>query len=280
MKGLHMRLHKPDVRMVAVSDLIVDEDYQREAIAAHVAGIAKNFDEEAFGLVTAAERADGSLHPVDGLQRLTSASQCGATHVPCVIIKSDGPQHEAALFKKLNKRRGLTTAQLFKSDVCSGDPDAIAVYEAITAAGLNVRGMKASGRRQSIGGVKQCQTAYRRMGGGEAGASHVSEVLKILRTTWGHEHHETAYHCAVIGGLAFFLRRFGDRVVRKRLTEKMERLTPNKLMGLHGDIMKMMSGTTRDEGVGRAFFHVYNKGLRTPLDWELDRVDVPQEAVA
>lgn len=280
LKGLHMRLHKPDVRMVAVSDLVVDEDYQREAIAAHVAGIAKNFDEEAFGLVTAAERSDGSLHPVDGLQRLTSASQCGATHVPCVVIKSEGQQHEAALFRKLNKRRSLSTSQLFKSDVCAGDADAVAVYEAITSAGLNVRGMKPNGRRQSIGGVKQCQTAYRRMGGGEAGASHVTEVLKILRTTWGEQHHETAYHCAVIGGLAFFLRRFGDNVDRKRLRGLMEKQSPNRLMG-NGDTFKMMSGTTRDEGVARAFFEVYNKNLTANrLDWDESRVDLLEAAVA
>jgi hypothetical protein len=55
-----MRLHKPDVRMIAVSDLIVDENYQRDAIAAHVAGIAKSFDEEAFGLIHVAERDDGT----------------------------------------------------------------------------------------------------------------------------------------------------------------------------------------------------------------------------
>ena len=275
-----MRLHKPDVRMVAVSDLIVDEDYQREAIRAHVSGISKNFDEEAFGLVTAGERTDASLHPVDGLQRLSAAMLCGATHVPCIIIKSRGPEHEAELFGKLNKRRGLSTHQLFKADVCAGKPDAVAVYEAITEAGLNVRGMKANGRRHSIGGVKQCQTAYRRMGGGDVGATHVCEVLTMLRRAWGSEHCETAYHCAVIGGLAFFLKRFGDGVDRNRISQKMERLSPNKLMGLYGDIMKMMSGTTRDEGVGKAFFHVYNKGLRRPLDWDRDRVDIAAEAVA
>jgi hypothetical protein len=275
-----MRLHKPDVRMVAVGDLIVDEEYQREAIAAHVAGIAKNFDEEAFGVIVAGERDDGSLHPVDGFQRLNAAMERGATHVPCQIIKSRGPEHEAELFGKLNKRRGLSTHQLFKADVCAGKPDAVAVYDAITAAGLNVRGMKPNGKRQSIGGVKQCQTAFRRMGGGESGAAHVTEVLTTLRRTWGEQHHETAYHCAVIGGLAFFLRRFGDNVDRKRLRGLMERQSPNKLMG-NGDTFKMMSGTTRDEGVARAFFEVYNKGLTSRrLDWDESRTDIAVEAVA
>jgi hypothetical protein len=275
-----MRLHKPDVRMVAVGDLIVDEEYQREAIAAHVAGIAKNFDEEAFGVIVAGERDDGSLHPVDGFQRLNAAMERGATHVPCQIIKSRGPEHEAELFGKLNKRRGLSTHQLFKADVCAGKPDAVAVYEAITAAGLNVRGMKPNGKRQSIGGVKQCQTAFRRMGGGETGAAHVTEVLTMLRRTWGQEHHETAYHCAVIGGLAFFLRRFGDNVDRKRLQGLMERQSPNALIG-NGDTFKMMSGTTRDEGVARAFHKVYNVRLGSKaLDWDESRVDILVEAVA
>lgn len=275
-----MRLHKPDVRMVAVSDLIVDEDYQREAIAAHVAGIAKNWDDDAFGVIHVAERDDGSLRVVDGFQRLSAARERAITHVPALVTKSRGQKHEAELFGRDNKRRGLSTHQLFKADVCAGKPDAVAVYEAITSAGLNVRGMKANGRRQSIGGVKQCQTAYRRMGGGEAGEAHVKEVLTMLRTTWGQQHHETAYHCAVIGGLAFFLRRFGDNVDRKRLRGLMERQSPNKLMG-NGDTFKMMSGTTRDEGVARAFFEVYNTrmGARR-LDWDESRVDVPQEAVA
>lgn len=275
-----MHLHKPDVRMVAVSDLIVDESYQREAIAAHVAGIAKHFDEEAFGVIVAGERQDGSLHPVDGFQRLNAAMERGLTKVPCQVIPSRGPEHEAELFGKLNKRRGLSTHQLFKADVCAGRPEAVAVYDAITAAGLNVRGMKANGKRHSIGGVKQCQTAYRRMGGGETGAAHVTEVLKILRTTWGEQHHETAYHCAVIGGLAFFLRRFGDNVDRKRLRGIMEKQSPNRLMG-NGDTFKMMSGTTRDEGVARAFFEVYNKNLTAHrLDWDDNRVDLLEEAVA
>jgi hypothetical protein len=275
-----MRLHKPDVRMVAVGDLIVDEEYQREAIAVHVAGIAKNFDEEAFGVIVAGERDDGSLHPVDGFQRLNAAMERGVSHVPCQIIKSRGAEHEAELFGKLNKRRGLSTHQLFKADVCAGKPDAVAVYEAITEAGLNVRGMKPNGRRQSIGGVKQCQTAYRRVGGGEAGMAHVTEVLRTLRTHWGQEHSEGAYHCGVIGGLAFFLRRFGDNVDRKRLRKIMEGNTPVKLMS-QGDTFQMMSGTTRDAGVALAFFEVYNKGLTARrLDWEKSRVDLLEEAVA
>lgn len=275
-----MKLHKPDIRMIAVGDLIVDEDYQREAISAHVAGIAKNFDEQAFGVIVAGERDDLTLHPVDGFQRLNAAMERGVSHVPCQVFKSRGRDHEAELFGKLNKRRGLSTHQLFKADVCAGKTDAVAVYEAITAAGLNVRGMKPNGRRHTIGGVKQCQTAFRRMGGGEAGAAHVTEVLRILRTTWGEQHQETAFHCAVIGGLAYFLRRFGDRVDRSRIMGKMERTSPNTLMGMYGDILKMMSGTTRDEGVARAFFAIYNKGLRNTLHWDQDRADVAQEAVA
>jgi len=275
-----MKLHKPDIRMIAVGDLVVDEDYQREAISAHVAGIAKNFDEQAFGVIVAGERDDGTLHPVDGFQRLNAAMERGVSHVPCQVFKSRGCDHEAELFGKLNKRRGLSTHQLFKADVCAGKADAVAVYEAITAAGLNVRGMKSNGRRHTIGGVKQCQTAFRRMGGGDAGAAHVTEVLRILRTTWGEQHQETAFHCAVIGGLAYFLRRFGDRVDRSRIMGKMERTSPNTLMGMYGDILKMMSGTTRDEGVARAFFAIYNKGLRNTLHWDRDRADVPQEAVA
>jgi len=278
-KGHAMNLRKPDVRMVAVSDLNVDEEYQRQAIVAHVAGMAKNWDEEAFAVIVAGEREDGSIHVVDGFQRLNAAMRMGVEKVPTVVIQSRGREHEAELFGKLNKRRGLSTHQLFKANVCAGEAEAVAVYGAITEAGLNVSGMKSNGRRQSIAGVKQCINAYRRMGGGDDGVKHVTEVLKILRLTWGEQHSETAYHCAVIGGLAFFLARFGDRIERKRLRDRMERMSPNKLMGM-GDTFKMMSGTTRDEGVAKAFFEAYNHGLRNKLEWEQDRVDVDAEVLA
>jgi hypothetical protein len=43
----------------------------------------------------------------------------------------------------------------------------------------------------------------------------------------------------------------------------------------------MMSGTTRDEGVARAFFEVYNKNLTAKrLDWDESRVDLLAEAIA
>lgn len=266
--------------MVDIEDLIVDATYQREAIAAHVAGITKNFDAEAFGTITAAERKEGTLHPVDGFQRYSVACAMGARTVPCQIIQSRGPEHEAELFGKLNKRRGLSTYQLFKAEVRAGKPESVSVYEAVTESGLNVYGMPSNGRRHGIKGVKQCVNAFRRAGGGDAGAAHVTEVLRMLRLAWGTLHKETAYHSAVIGGLAYFLRRFGAKVDRKRMLDRMERMTPNKLMG-HGDSIKMMSGTTRDEGVGRAFFEVYNKGMKKySLEWEQDREDGPQVAGA
>jgi hypothetical protein len=270
-----MHLHKPDTRMVDVDDLNVSEEYQREMIVPHINEMEKNFDPEAFGLPLAGERDDGSLWLVDGFQRVSMARKLGIKRVPCEIVKSNGVQHEAALFRKRARRRNLSACQLFKALVAEGDEQARQILAVVNDVGLNVAGMAQSRRGGTLGCIKSCRDAFRL-----GGAEHLSLVLTTLKRAWGGGH-ENAYHQAMVGGLSLFLFRYHGEVDMRRLTNKMAAESPAHVLG-QAKPFKLMHGGSRDKAVGHAFKAYYEMGLRKKLpQWEdVEDESSVEEAVA
>lgn len=270
-----MHLHKPDTRMVDVDELNVSDEYQREMIVPHINEMEKNFDAEAFGLPLAGEREDGSLWLVDGFQRVSMARKLGIRRVPCEIVKSQGVQHEAALFRKRARRRNLSACQLFKALVAEGDEEAQQILRIVNAAGLNVAGMAQSRRGGSIACIKSCRDAFKL-----GGAEHLSLVLTTLKRAWGGGH-ENAYHQAMVDGLSLFLFRYQGEVDIRRLTGKMASESPLHVLG-QAKPFKLMHGGSRGKAVGHAFKAYYDLGLRKKLPPWSDKDDSTQveEAVA
>jgi hypothetical protein len=67
---------KSALRVVKLSDLSVDQSYQREVKSGHKS-IVSDFNEEALGVPLVGQRSDGSLWIVDGLQRVTALKKLG-----------------------------------------------------------------------------------------------------------------------------------------------------------------------------------------------------------
>jgi hypothetical protein len=270
-----MHLHKPDTRMVDVESLNVSDEYQREMILPHISEMEKNFDAEAFGLPLAGEREDGSLWLVDGFQRVSMARNLGIKRVPCEIVKSQGVQHEAALFRKRARRRNLSACQLFKALVAEGNDEAKQILEVVNGVGLNVAGMAQLKRGGSIGCIKSCRDAFKL-----GGADHLSLVLTTLKRAWGGGH-ENAYHQAMVDGLSLFLFRYHGEVDIKRLTSKMASESPSHVLG-QAKPFKLMHGGSRGKAVGHAFKAYYDIGLRKKLPaWDdADEASELEAAVA
>lgn len=101
-------LGKPGhMRMIRLADLHVDHSYQRpEVTDGSVLAIARDFTWEAAQVCTVMERSNGTLWVVDGQQRVLALQRRGdVTVVPCIVYKSNGPEHEARIFKMINERR-------------------------------------------------------------------------------------------------------------------------------------------------------------------------------
>jgi len=97
---------------VPVDSIRVDKSYQRDEVSlSNTLNKARGFDWAAFGSLILAERPNGNLYVVDGLQRLLAARHRGdIARVPCIVFQSDGPEQEAKHFLQANDDRKYVSA--------------------------------------------------------------------------------------------------------------------------------------------------------------------------
>ena len=129
---------KPNIVLLAIAQLLSDPDYQR-GVLGHHNRIAKSLNADAFMVPLVGERPSGEKFVIDGLQRITALREAGYTHVWCILIKSTGQAHEAAVFDLVNGLRvGLNPRALFKARLTAGDPTVNKIYTAARDAGFTV----------------------------------------------------------------------------------------------------------------------------------------------
>ena len=92
--------------LLLVDDLEVDHSYQRPEVSEfNTLATAREFSWAAFGSVIVMERESGRKFIVDGQQRWLAAKRRGIDKIPCLVFKSDGRDHEALAFCRLNTNR-------------------------------------------------------------------------------------------------------------------------------------------------------------------------------
>lgn len=196
-----MRILKTENRKIAVESLQIADSYQRTVVASRVNRIAKNLDSDAFGSLTVGERRDGTLWVVDGMQRLTAARKLGITSVPCDVFKSEGPEHEARVFRLKNKERtGVSATSLFRAQLVEKDEQSVDIDTIVRKAGLRMRFENGPHGWPFVKAVVALEQSY-----GRVGADGLAQVLSIICVAWSGE--SDALRGDIIGGLAHFLKR-------------------------------------------------------------------------
>lgn len=160
----------PTVQYCLVDQLEVDETYQRsidnnesQALIVH---IALNWHWGRAQLLNVSRR-DGKLFVVDGQHRLQAAKLRGdIQQLPCLVEEFASVAEEAALFDDLNgKRRPVSALDKFRAALVAGDPDCVAIGEAMKRAGLTLArhgnpGFWKPGEISNIGGVKRAWKSW------------------------------------------------------------------------------------------------------------------------
>jgi hypothetical protein len=126
---------------VEVDVLNIDYAYQRPEVSTkNTLAIASKFNWVAFNSIVVMERANGEKYVVDGQQRLLAARRRGdIREVPCMLFKSDGPEHEAIAFISLNVRRtNVPAVAKFKAKVSAGENPETQISEWLATQGLAV----------------------------------------------------------------------------------------------------------------------------------------------
>ena len=173
----------PVLQFMQPAELQIDPQYQRSIEGRQsqslIAKIAQGWNWDLCQPLVIARRSEEGLFVIDGQHRLEAARLRGdITQLPCVVVDYAGAAEEAASFVHLNQqRRPLTTLDLFKAALASGDEEAQAIMAALTEAGLGLTNSNnidrwKPGQVQIIGGI---QRLWRR-----EGQEVVSKALDLL----------------------------------------------------------------------------------------------------
>jgi hypothetical protein len=131
----------PEMRWVLLSQLVIDDSYQRPLLDANwrrIRAIAEGFTWSRFSPLVVAPVPDGRFAVVDGQHRAHAALLCGLTAVPAMVLAiEEGAQAEA--FVGINTVTLRVTRQaMFKAALASGEAWAVEVDRVVTAAGCRM----------------------------------------------------------------------------------------------------------------------------------------------
>lgn len=252
-KGLEKAVGKKALREVPIVLLHVDPSYQRPLVRKHKK-IAANFDPDAFGVPLVAQRSDGSLWIVDGQQRIEALKVRGKDRVRVDVFVSDGPEHEAHVFRLVNvDRTKLRGEELYNAALTEGEETAVAVGRLMKEYGFRViNGMNTvttsdDVKSNAIRSVQSLLHVHRSQG---EDASRF--VLSTLRDNWPGDPMRTRKE--LILGLGAFYKNLEGNVDQDRLNARLSSVTAGKLI-----YAAALGVGSRSQNVAEAILKVYRR---------------------
>lgn len=131
----------PQVQWVALADLVIDDAYQRPIGKHNIAAITKiadNFNWAMFSPLIVAPSEGGKYAVIDGQHRAHAAAICGFSSVPAMVT-TISLADQAAAFAKINTGQiRASTHQVYRARLAAGDALALAMRDAVAAAGCKL----------------------------------------------------------------------------------------------------------------------------------------------
>lgn len=242
---------KAAIRIVPIDALGVDPSYQREVKPGH-RKIMADFDETAFGVPLVGEREDCTLWIVDGLQRITAVKKLGHEKVRVEVFASNGPEHEALVFKLVNlNRTRLRPIEEFRALLTSHDETCWMIRNVVEECGFRIG---------TGDGELSCVNTLRRIAvtGGQ-GIPAVRFTLNTVRAAWPAD--PLAIYSDLLLGFCVFFGSMDGVVDLDRLLPRLQTSTPQKILYA----AKQRSLTDRVAGdVAEVITTLYRKRLAKP----------------
>ncbi len=131
---------RPELGWLALDLLVVDRNYQRDAIPKHIQVIAAGFDWRYFQPPTVCPDGNGGYWVIDGQQRVHAAKLHPAVdEVPCYIVDTPLTKDQAAAFVRVNRdRRNVNPVNMYWAGIAGEDPKYLAVRRILHSAGAEV----------------------------------------------------------------------------------------------------------------------------------------------
>ena len=252
------------IETVRLGDLQIPS-YQRGQVTSYRM-IRNHFDINLFDVIITSKRADGHHWVVDGLQRYTARLDLHGpgTLVFCRVLSGLDIAGEVRLFEKLNRNRVRVSAfAILDAQREAGEPDAIALFEAVEKTGIKIGSQHGASQVGSPAQLREIQKW-------EDGLSVLSDALGSAIAAWGKN--SGTFHATVIGGLAYFHRWAREQGVKAppdqlgtKLGQGKWAMTPAELVN-PGGLRGVAAGSGGNELAAARICQAWNanrKGLNT-----------------
>lgn len=244
---------------LSIRNLYVDPSYQRETSPAKVRNIERNFNACAYGCLIVARREDGTHWIVDGQYRWKAAQSMGILRVCCRVFDSQGPEHEADVFRTINCERVVVCPyDEYRADLRANHLNALKVQEITEAWGFVVAKKKGWPKAGpvSLGCTRGLRIIQRR--------GCLEETLSLIMTVYRgrpKEIREEAIDRDMLEALSYIF--FKCPIVdRDKLRKVLGKVRPADLRSEMTPGAKTTGGT-RYIRLAEVIVRYYNKGLRT-----------------
>jgi hypothetical protein len=266
--------------------LKVDHSYQRERDRSRaINDMAKEWDDGLVHVLVVARRQNDDLYIVDGQGRWMAGCRLDyVQNFDCKIQDVATVEEEARLYKDFNaKRTGLKAIDIFKAELLSGDPTAVAVKQFVTAAGYEVVKMS-SQKPGTIACVKElCDAAGRDV----TLAANIFNLCAEI--TAGGSIDSRVFRGLFTLELCFRILRLNDSVFLKRNRQALVKAGQLEILRNFANVKssRLLSGTDNGRLCAAAIIATLNPNRRTNridpqiLDaFKVHRGPIPASAVA
>lgn len=246
-------------KMISVDELQIDTDpstkYQRDKTGL-VAEIVAHFKPSALGEVTVSKRADGKYYIVDGQHRWLASKQVGHRMLRCRVHEGLSTAEEAGLFHELNHKKTVRAWTDFRSQVLSGDQEAVAIEKCFAARGVSIIG---SGCTASV----SAQWIFNGCGGAtEPGTAALNWALDVYLKAWPAPKNPRQWvDGQVLSAIAAIYVRHGDECDASDLVKKLTKTSAAALIG-YARTMNSAGGAVWNR-IAWNIVQTYNSGRRS-----------------
>lgn len=213
-----------------VDELHIDPSYQRGVVARHEKIVSK-YNPAAIGRIIVGQRDDGTYWIVDGQQRTVAKRKLGHKTIDAEVFASDGPEHEAKIFRLVNKNRtALNSLEIYQAALTAGDEAAWDIKKVVEANGFKIPkynggNVEVSPEKisKTIQAIATLQSCYK-VGGTEG----IDFVLKTITGAWPND--PLRVREVVLKGIHGFWINRDKTVDLAKLIDRLGKVTPHDLI--------------------------------------------------
>jgi hypothetical protein len=261
-----------EILNVAADKLIVDTTVQRDYIdRRRVEKIAAAYDPDALGVLIVSDRANGTMHIVDGAHR-RAATQLAVgddAKLQCKVYYGLTRAEEASMFRALNTTRTVSALDKFRVRIIEGDIAAVQISKVLERYGWKIQLARTTGSFNAVSAIEEVYSGGRL--GQERNVGVVETLVSVLGQAWGPT--PDGVRREIVSGVGSILLRHGNGVDLPKLTTELSQYSggPLALLGAARGLQKHRGGRVSDS-MAEIVIGLINKGRRTNKlpDWRED----------